>query len=191
MNEQHWESFETSKPEFNLLPEGEHNLRIIRFEILNSFLQYNGAPKEDLPAYQNPCPQVAITVVAADEGKSGGLTFRLNRVGFVKMSELPEKEQKKHEDIDGWACSKDDDGDLVRSMDPEKTKACENIINQLAGALGIPVGSNFLDALEEARENQTMFRGTVTNEPYDGKDQFRLGRFRTATVVAAESDFED
>jgi len=186
-----WSSFKTSKPEFNLLSEGEHMLRIIRYEQLNSFQQYNGSAKENLPAYANACPQLAITVVAAEEGKSGGLTFRLNRVGFVKMSELPDKEQKKYEDIDGWACKKDEDGDLVRIVDPEKVKSCENIANQFAAALQVPEGSDFIEALDSAIEEKTVFRGTVSIEDWDGSDQHRLGRFRAVSKVAVEADFEE
>jgi len=189
----HWESFKTSKPEFNLLSEGEHNLRVIRYENVNSFLQYNGNPKDELPAYRNPCPQLAITVVAADEGKSGGLTFRMNRIGFVKYDELTEKQIKsgKYENVAGWACLKDSDDDLVREEDADKTKACENIINQFAAALAIPEGSNLLEAMDASIESKAVFRGTVTNEPYEGRDQLRLGRFRSAVAVAAEADFEE
>lgn len=190
--DQYWDDFVTSKPEFNLLKVGEHLLRVIRVEKLNSFQQYNGKPKENLPDYANACPQMAVTVVTAEEGKSGGMTFRLNRVGFVKFDELSDKGKKEHEEIDGWACYKDEDGDIVRRIAPERTKSCENIMNQFASALQIPEGTKFSEGIEGAIENQIVFRGTVVNEPYEGRDQLRLTRFRAVTVeVPAEADFED
>jgi len=173
------QSFETSRPEFNLLSEGEHIVRLSRYEILDSFTQYSHEPKAELPAWSNACPQLAITVLNAEEGKSGGLTHRLNFEGYVKYEELSEAQIKsgKYENVEGYACTKKGD-DLVRAVDEEKTKTCANIANQFAMALGIPEGTNLIEGLDMARDEQVTFRVTVVNEPYDGRDQLRLSRFR-------------
>jgi len=187
-------SYKVAKPEFQSLVEGEQIVRLLRVEALNSFQQYNGEAKDSLPEWANATPQLAITVVAAEDGKNGGLTHRFNGCGYRKYSELSEKELKsgKYENISGYACYKDDDGDLVREEDAIRTKSCENIVNQFAAALHIKEGADLMDALQEAIQDQVRFRATVVNEPYEGKDQMRISRFKAvASTVTAEAEFED
>jgi hypothetical protein len=188
-----FKSFKVSKPEFALLAEGEHIVRLLRIEPLNSFQQYNGQPKDELPEWANATPQLAATVVAAEEGKNGGLTHRFNGCGYRKYDELSEKEIKsgKYENIEGYACHKDADGDIVREEDPDRTQSCANIINQFAAAMRIEEGEELMPALEKAIQDQVLFRVTVINDPYDGKDQLRLTRYRSVSAVAVEDDFED
>ena len=171
-------------------------MRIIRATVLNSLQQYNGQPKDELPAWANATPQLAITVVAAEDGKSGGLTHRFNGCGYRKYDELSEKELKSgnYEAIEGYACYKDKEGDIVREESEDNTKACENILNQFAMAMQIPEGSDLMESIEEAIQNKTTVRATVVNEPYLEKDQFRLNRFRAMTgeaVAATDDKFED
>lgn len=188
-----FKQFKVSKPEFQLLPEGEHVVRLLRVEPLNSFQQYNGSPKDELPDWANATPQLAVTVVASEEGKNGGMTHRFNGCGYRKYADLSEKEIKdgKYENIGGYACYKDKDDDIVREESEENTNSCSNIINQFASALQIEEGNELMPALEEAIQNQVAFRVTVTNEPYDGKDQLRLTRFRSVATVAVEDKFQD
>lgn len=188
-----FKSLKVTKPEFQLLAEGEHVVRLLRIETMTSFLQYNGQPKDELPEWQNATPQLACTVVAAEEGKSGGMTHRLNGAGYAKYDELSEKEIKsgKYEDVKGYACYKDNEGDLVRLESDERTDACKNIMMQFAAALQLEEGTNVIESLQEAIQAQTTFRVTVVNDPYEGKDQYRLSRFRSLAVVTAKDDFED
>lgn len=188
-----FKKFKVRKPEFALLAVGEQIVRLLRIEEMNSFQQYNGQPKDELPEWQNATPQLAVTVVAAEEGKNGGLTHRFNGCGFDKYDELTEKQIKsgKYVNVGGYACYKDGDGDLVRQESEENTKACENIMNQFAAALQIEEDSDLYEGLEQAIADQTPFRVTVTNDPYDGKDQLRLNRFRSVAKVAVADDFED
>jgi hypothetical protein len=185
----YFKSFKVAKPEFQLLKEGEHVVRLLRVEVLNSFQQFNGATKDELPPWKNATPQLAITVVAAEEGKSGGMTHRINGCGYRKYDDLSAKEIKsgKYEDINGYACYKDEDDDVVREEDEERTQSCANIINQIANAMKIKEGTPLLAGLEEAIADQTNFKVTVVNEPYDGKDQFRLTKFRAIATVAADA----
>lgn len=189
----YFNDFKVEKPEFQLLPEGEQLVRVIRRTVLNSFQQYSGQPKEDLPEWQNATPQLAITVVAAEEGKNGGLTHRFNGCGYRKYDELSEKEMKsdKYENVEGYACYKDKDSDLVRETDKDRTKSCSNILNQFAASLHIKEGDSLMEGIDNAILNKTPFRVTVTNELYNGRDQFRLNRYRAAAAVAVDDGFED
>ncbi len=188
-------TFKVSKPEFVTLKEGEQVVRIIRAEVLTSFQNYNGSPKEDSKEWANATPQLAITVVAAEDGKSGGLTHRFNGCGYRKYNELSEKElaSGKYEDIEGYACYKDKEGDVVREESDDNTKACENILNQFAMAMQFPEGSDLMDSIEEAIQAKAAVKVTVINEPYNEKDQFSLSRFKAVgeLVQAGDDKFED
>lgn len=188
-----FKDFKVSKPEFNLLPTGEHVVRIIRAEEVTSFQQFSGDEKVNLPEWKDATPQLAITVVSAEEGKSGGLTHRFNGRGYVKMNELSKEQRDSgdYEDKNGYACSLNEDGLLVREVSEKYTKECANIINQFAGALGIKEGTKLGKALANAIAGQTQFRVTVINKPYEGKDQLRLERFKALSAVPVKADFEE
>lgn len=194
-----FKNFEVSAPEFNLLGVGEHVVRLIRAEEVTSFQQFNGDEKIKKPEWKDATPQLAITVVAAEEGKSGGLTHRFNGRGYVKMSELSkeQRESGEYEDKEGYACSLNEDGLLVREVSDVHTKECANILNQFAAALGIKPSEKgkpetYLGAQLLARiADQTTFRVTVVNKPHLGKDQLRLERFKSMSAVTVKADFEE
>lgn len=188
-----FKDFKVSKPEFNLLPAGEHVVRIIRAEEVTSFQQFSGDEKIVLPEWKDATPQLAITIVSAEEGKSGGLTHRFNGRGYLKMSELSKEQRESgaYEDKSGYACSLNEDGLLVREVSETHTKECANIINQFAGALGIKEGTKLGNALINAISDQVKFRVTVVNVPYQGKDQLRLSRFKALSAVPVKADFEE
>ena len=86
----------------------------------------------------------------------------------------------------------DGDGDVVRLDCEEKTEACANILNQFAAAVGIKEGVALMDGIESAIANKDQFSVTVINDPYDGKDQYRLSKFNAVkTVVEAEDDLPE
>ena len=182
------------KPEFQALPEGEHIVRLSRAEEVDSFTAFSGEPKPELPAWTNPTDQLAYTVVSAEEGKVGSLTDRLNGQGWKKMKDLTEKERQsgKFESIDGWAC-KTVNNKIVRVEDKEKTQICDNIAMQFATAIGIEESEDegaFGQGLEDAIESRTTFRVTVKVENYDGKDQYRITRFKSVSQVVVD-EFDD
>jgi len=188
-----FKDFKVSKPEFNLLPAGEHVVRMIRAEMVTSFQQFSGDEKLVLPEWKDATPQLAITIVSAEEGKSGGLTHRFNGRGYVKMNELSKEQRESgdYEDKQGYACSLNADGILVREVSEQHTKECANIINQFASALGAKEGTKLGKALATAIADQVKFRVTVVNVPYQGKDQLRLTRFKAMTAVTVKADFEE
>lgn len=194
-----FKNFEVSAPEFNQLGVGEHVVRLIRAEEVTSFQQFNGDEKIKLPDWKDATPQLAVTVVAAEEGKSGGLTHRFNGRGYVKMSELsPEQRASgEYEDKQGYACSLNEDGLLVREISPAHTKECANILNQFAAALGIKPSvkdkpETYLGAqLLACIANGTQFRVTIVNKPHLGKDQFRIERVKSMSAATVKADFEE
>lgn len=172
------ENYASKAPEFQKLDEGDHTVRLASYKATDSFHNYDGTLKENLPEYKNSTEQLAITVVAV--GGRGGLTHRLNLDGYLRMSELSDKEIKsgKFVDIDGYACAKDPkSGDIIRLTDETRTKTCEGIMDQFFAAIGLPVGSG-IDELDQAIANKNEFVVKVTKEEYDGKDQYRIAGFR-------------
>ena len=179
-------NYKSKAPEFQKLPEGAHGVRLVSYKETDSFHNYDGSLKEKLPAYVNACEQLAITVVSLS-GK-GGMTHRLNLEGYPKFSELTDAEVQsgKFTDVNGYACAMNKaTGKLERISDPIRTATCENILDQFFSAIGMKEGSG-IDALDTAIAEHYPMDIVVTNEPYDGADQFRITRFRKATVVTAE-----
>lgn len=181
-------NFKVSKPEFNLLSVGEHIVRLIRYEESNSFIDFGGKVKEKQFEWRDATPTLLITVVAAENGKSGGLTHAMNGMGYVRFDELSDKNKAsgEYEDKGGYACTLNEEGQLVRIMCPERTKKAHNMLNQLASALGAETDESLQDVLERAVADQVKFKVTVVNDEYDGREQLRLTRFKAVTNVYAE-----
>ena len=188
-----FKDFRVSKPEFNLLPIGEHVVKMIRAETVTSFQQFSGDEKDELPPWKDATPQLAITIVTAEEGKSGGLTHRFNGRGYVKMDELTAEQvaSGNYEDQNGYACSLNDDDLLVREVSEKHTKECANIINQFAAAIGAKEKEKLGTVLARALAEGTLFRVNVVNKPHKGKDQLRLSRFKVMSAATVDADFTE
>lgn len=181
-------SKKVERPQFNLLAAGEHLVRVIRAEETDSFSQFNGEAKAILPAWKDACPQLAVTYVAAEQGKSGGITHRFNGLSYVKWNQLSDaqKESGEYEEHGGYACTINEDGLLVREVSPEGVKACDNILNQFASAIKAKEGENLGDAIQRAIAEQTVLRITVVNDEYEGKEQLRVQRFKAVAAAVPE-----
>jgi hypothetical protein len=181
-------SKKVERPQFNLLAAGEHVVRLIRAEETDSFSQFNGEPKSKETAWKDATPQLAITVVAAEKGKSGGLTHRLNGLGYVKDKDLSDaqRESGDYQIEGGYACTLNEDGILVREVSPDATKACNNILNQFASAIGAKEGENLGDAIQRAIAQETPFRVTIVNDEYQEKEQLRMQRFKAVAAAVPE-----
>lgn len=185
------ESYKSKAPEFQKLPAGDHTVRLVSYKATDSFHNYDGTIKENLPEYKNATEQLVITVVST-EGK-GGITHRLNLDGYLRYSQLTKKEVEsgKFIEIDDFACAKDPKtGIVVRLSDEARSKTCEGILDQFMGALQMPVGSAIED-LDIAIANKVEFVVKVTKDEYKDKDQYRIGGFRKKAVsVPAGGDLE-
>lgn len=180
------DSYQSKAPEFLKLDKGDHEVKLVSYKTTDSFHNYDGSIKPNLPAYSNPTEQLVITVVSA-KGK-GGLTHRLNMDGYVRFNELTEKEVKsgKFVEIDEFACAKDPKtGALIRISDEARTKTCEGILDQMFAAMQIPVGEG-IEALDECIHNNRVFVVNVTKEEYQGKDQLRIGSFKKVKIAVEE-----
>lgn len=186
-------NYRSKAPMFNSLGEGEHRVKLVKYMTSDSFTNYDGTTKKDLPGHSTPCPQLIITVVAVNN--SGALVHRVNLSAYRKFNELTEKELKsgKFSDIDGFACIADKSGKLQRIPDEEREQSCISILDQLFHALQLPEGSGF-DDLDTAIAGKTEFVVNVVNEPYDNRDQMRISKFKKVSapvpVVSMDDDIE-
>lgn len=181
-------NYSSKAPEFQKLPEGENMVRLASYKVTDSFHNYDGTLKSNLPQFVNPTEQLAITCVSV-EGK-GGITHRLNMDGYLRMNQLSDKELQsgKFIDIDGYACAKNKDGQIVRLIDEERTRTCEGILDQFFSATGLPVGST-LEDLDTVIAEKAEFIVKVTKDTYADKDQYRISSFRRVSAsVKAETD---
>ena len=196
-------------PELQLLPAGKNIVRLFRHEELDSFTQYSGEPKAQEKDYDIPTPQLAITVVSAEDGKSGGLTHRFNGLGYVKADELTEEQKKdeRYSEVDGFACCMHaydeksgqyvvdlEKGDVLgRIVDTKRTQSCKNIMMQFARSAGLVEEQGFLNELDRIEADpDATFEVTVSVEEYNGKDQYRLTNFKPVSAdIEAESLLED
>ena len=185
-----FEKFKVEKPEFQLLKTGEHQLRLTRVEFVNSFEKYNHQLKDKEFEWKDAVPQIAITVVAAEKGKSGGLTHRFNGLGYKRFDDddITDKDRSKGINKAGYFCVEDSDGDIVRVPSEKRTQQCKNILNQFALAMQIKEGENLIEGLNAAIAEQRTFTATVMNDPYNGKDQLKLTGFKASkSAVMADS----
>ena len=172
-------TYESKQPSSQLLKPGEHNVNFLGYTECTSFDEIKAlkvvGPKSDLPAWTNPVDVLAIWV----GNKTGSMTYRLHLGGFLRYSELSDKQLKsgKYQDEEGFACEMTKNG-LVRIEDPERTAVCDSILDRLIWALGYPEGTNALEALDQAVANKTLFHINVVAEPWeDGDDQLRIKKF--------------
>ena len=191
----YFKSKKVAKPKFMQLTEGKHIVRFTRVEEVGSFHNYDGSLKTDLPEWDNETPQLAVTMVAAEDGKSGGITHRFNGCGFLKYEDLSEKQLKtgKYVDIQGYACYEHKEGDqtfTMREESSENIEACDNILDQFSAAMGFEEDSDFYESLESAIAEQKTVEITVVSKVWDGKDQLKVERFKSASKVK-DTQFEE
>jgi hypothetical protein len=174
-------SYTSRAPEFQKLPEGENTVRLASYKVTDSFHNYDGTLKSNLPGFVNPTEQLAITCVST-EGK-GGITHRLNMDGYLRTEQLSDKElaSGKFIDINGYACAKNAEGEVVRLIDEERSNTCMGILDQFFASTGLPVGST-LEDLDAIIADKTEFVIKVTKDVYADKDQFRISSFRRTTA---------
>lgn len=180
-------SYKSSPVSSNLLKAGNHTVTLIKAIETNSFTSFDGEVKDKLPAWFNPTEQFAVQVANG----SGVLTHRMQLQGWLKYSDLTDKEVKsgKFTNEAGYACAKNKKGQLVRIEDEAKTAQCFRIFDRFMHAIGAPEGSG-VDAVDEAIANKTQFNIVVVNDDYDGKDQLRISSFKRQEAVV-EKSFED
>ena len=172
-------SYESKQPSSQLLKQGEHDVKLLGYTECTSFDEIKSlkvvGQKSELPAWINPVEVLAIWVGNA----TGSMTYRLHLEGFLRYSELSDRQLKSGEfqDEEGFACKITKKG-LVREEDTERTAVCDSILDKLIWALGYPIKTNALVALEGAMASKKEFHINVVAEPWeDGDDQLRIKKF--------------
>jgi hypothetical protein len=173
----------------NLLPVGEHRVKVIQGIEVDSFTSHDGSKKDKEYPWVNPTDQFLIHVVSV-EGK-GSLIHRLQGQGFKKFQDLTDEEikSKKFTNLEGYACIKGKLG-MERVLDAVKTAQCDRIFDRFMGAIGAPEGSG-LDFVDQAIADKTEFMVIVTNDEYEGKDQLKISGFKPVSAdVVKVNDLE-
>lgn len=182
-------SYQSKPVVANLLPVGEHRVKIIQGMELDSFTSHDGSKKEKEFPWVNPTDQYLIHVVSVEN--KGSLIHRLQGQGWKKFADLTDDEikSKKFTNLEGYACIKGKLG-MERILDEKKTAQCDRIFDRFMNAIGAPEGST-LDAVDEAIASKTEFMVIVTNDEYEGKDQLRISGFKPVSKeVAVNQDLE-
>lgn len=170
----------------NVLPVGEHRVRLIETMELDSFTSHDRTTKTDLPEWCNPTDQFLIHVVSTEN--KGSLIHRLQGQAWRKFDALTDEEvkSKKYTNLGGYACIKKD-GKYYRVEDTAGTAVCDRIFDRFMNALGLPEGSG-IDAIDSAIANKTEFMIVVVNDEYEGKDQFKIKSFKPCAVAVLKND---
>ncbi len=192
----------TSRPQFNQLQPGDYTGRLSRYEWLDSFTQFSGEEKQDLPKWSNPVQQVAAVLTSSKPGE-GAITVRLSAEGYYHVSDLSDEEIQEgkfrtadgkkipFEESEGFIIVKNKAGKWVRIPSEKNTQACKNIINQFTGAAGVPEGTSIPDALDMMVKDGLQFGFTVVNKPHQGKDQFRVSKYHAVKKLVSETESLD
>lgn len=173
----------------NLLPVGEHRVRIIEAFETDSFTSHDKTRKDKEFPWINPTDQFLIHVVSVEN--KGSLIHRLQGQGWKKFDSLTDDEvkSKKFTNLDGYACIKTKAG-MERVEDETKTLQCNRIFDRLMNAVGAPEGSG-IDKIDEAIVNKTEFMVIVVNDEHEGKDSLKIASFKPVKKEApVERDLE-
>ena len=188
----------TETPEWRNLVAGEHLCFIADWKFMNSFENdWDGTIKENLPAYADYTPQTGLRFTSLQG--AGSIVHRVNDNAYKKMHKLSEEEIKAEsyvpvavgleEGSAEYACLKKEDK-LFRVPDPEGLKACKNIKNTIAHALGA-TGKNFAEAIDEAMVNETPIGIRIEATSYNGNTYNKVvGFFPVSSDALAELDVD-
>lgn len=126
------------------LTTGREPVRIAKMSLTDSFSNFDGSPRnaEDLPEWDDPTVQLAVTFASTDG--HGVHTHRFNLQGFKPWDTLTEKEQKSDDfvQLGKYACKKNKRGQLVRLPDKDKSATAVGMLDQLFSAVQLPLGSS-------------------------------------------------
>lgn len=182
----------------NLLGAGKHLAKLVLAVVCHSFERdFKGTPKENLPEWADPTPQLGVTFKAKD----GVISDRLNFGAYQRYDELPEDVRKSGKiallDKNGkkvihklarageYACIVDNDGDLIRIPDEERIAKAHARISSMFNALGMEPKSGVKELMDALSKDQLPEIEIVVKETeYDGNVVHEIASFRTARKLA-------
>ncbi len=182
-----FQTYKSAESEFKQLePCVDHPVYLARWGTINSFQNIDGTNKTKLPAWEDSTPQV-FGIMVSTSGK-GSIVVRWNGCGYEKYEDLTKAQMDsgKFEKAGDYAITKVNNH-MVRKENKANTESCRNILDQLFGAMQLPLESG-IDSLDEVVESQRPFLITVTKSDYDGKPQYRASRYKKPTAKKEEAE---
>ena len=198
--------FKSEKPSFPTIGEvKDHPFRLIAWGLGDSFTTPSGAPKDKLPPWEDPTPEVWLHL--ASEAAKGTIFYHANGCGYVPYDKLTKEqiESGKYESASSRTDKKGNpvgkqyavtevDNRKVRIADPEKTAQCGNIFNQILAAFGIEPGNTLEDAMNSIMAEKKIVIANIVKEEFDGGEQLRVSGWRNPAkvkVTAGTEEWED
>jgi hypothetical protein len=183
-------SFQVAKPELTLMQAGDHVSRISSVRMTDADHQLDGVPKKEQKPWVDVHHQMAVTFASV---KGAGLiTNRFNSKGFERYDELTDEQRAsgKFENVEGFACRKNKQGQLERCESVSRTTECINILNKFAAALGIAEGESLMDGIQRAIAEKRELVVLVKADVYKDKDQLVVKGFKKVVDASSEADSE-
>ena len=177
----------TEAPEFKSLKEGDHICKLTQLQMVNSRENRDGTPKANQPEYVDSFPQIFFRAAALNG--DGSVVGRINLAAFTKYNDLSDvqKESGDYQNINGYACHVNKQGNLVRISSKKGMEGVRSINNSIAHALG-QTGQEIAVALDSAMESNTPVGLKLTIDVYDDKEHINVAQWFPAT---AQIELED
>lgn len=187
--------FKSEEPKFpEMQPVTDHPFILIGWGYGDSFTHPSGAPKTNLPPWEDATPEV-WTLWKSNSG-AGSIFYHIHGAGYRAGESLTKEEiesgeyevacaykDKKGNPIGAtYAIQTNDKGQKVRKVDAAKTEQCRNIFNQILAALGFKPGATVED-LNVAMEEKRVVIANVVQSEFDGNSQVRIGSWRNPAKV--------
>ncbi len=175
-----FQNFKSEAPTFEKVPEGIYLFTLVQVIFdLDSFHNWDGTPKVELPEWKNPTPQIGL-LAKCDKGV---VPFRLNGESYLRWDDLTEKQiaSGKYVQAGNYALVKKTMMREPLDIDDPRTLGAISIVNEIMKALDMPEGSD-INMLAAVVENKTPFQAKVVHVREEGfPDQVKLTRFRKAS----------
>jgi len=204
-----FEGFKSGEPTFPEMPAvTDHAFNLEAFGSGDSFQSPSGVPKDadKLPPWEDPTPEVWM-LFRSTEG-AGSIFYHAHGAGYRSGETITREEQESgshtvecaHLNAKGeplgatYVCKLNEAGQKVRCLDAGKTNQCANIVNQIFGSLGLPVGSKIADLQIAVAEKRIVIANVTHSKFGEGKSartQARIGAWRNPAKVKAKAEAGD
>lgn len=196
-----FDGFQSEKPSYpELKPVTDHPFMLIAWGTGDSFTHPGGSPKEVLPPWEDPTPEVWLHFKSLENG--GTIFYHANGCGYKPADSLTKEQiesglyetasaykDKKGNPIGAVYAVTEVDGKKVRVVDSAKTDQCKNIFNQIYAAMGIAPGSK-LSALDDVMGDKRVVIANVVADEFNGEKQTRITKLRNPAKVKASAGNE-
>jgi hypothetical protein len=163
-----FKGFSSAKPSGNVLPAGNHAVKVNKIYMTDSFTKPDGSAKTDV-VWDKPTPQLGVQFT----GEGGVITSFLNGLGYDHASDFdPEVLQKGgFVEVEGYVAKLLESGKYERYPNEARTESCVNILNKLLWACGCEEGTTLKQFGDLVAAGQAHCFITVEEHEYDGKQR--------------------